>query len=742
MNKNFIRPIIAPLLSILAVLIIIITGCANVKTLNSSHEFTSKASLMERFMNPPAEFRLALNGEMAQEYVDSGYAGTLLLSGNFPSNQKKGKVDPSWMTNPELFKKLSQQISSSKENGYDVWFYDEMGYPSASAGGRVTDGHPELESQMLRYRSFETSGDDLMVASEGKLILCAAFPVNDGIINLDKKIDLTEQTSQGVFNWKPPVGDWKLCMYEWVPTDAWKHHDQPRPMGNIMDRRAAARFIEITHEKLAEELGEQVSDIFLFFTDEPQFNNVEYWIGNKRKNVPPAVPWAKEIPDAFKEKYGYTITEALPALFDNAGDQTGQFRHDFYDVVSDLVAENYWGQIQDWCHENGTYSSGHMLLEESLLYGVMFSGSLVKNWERQDLPGVDLLFLPKYQTMNDGMIIGKEGFACKMAASIATFGNKPGVFTESYALANRVNPEEGYLQAAKGVAAWQFQQGITHMFTYSIQQVLNKEEYIEFADFAGRLAVLSRRGRPVSNVAVLIPEASVWAYYNPPNGGPASRYWECNPDVAEIDSIFNETCFSLSSNQVEFEMLTEKLLNEAEVKKGSMHLGDQSFNVLLLPESRMLSEASMKKVEAFAEGGGRIVFVSSLPYLSPKKGMDPEMQKRAKALLTNKNVIHFQGTDDMSMAVKWIISEIPQEFKWQGEDVVRMAHQREENRDIIMIANPSLTDASGQLNCSFKGKASIWNPEDGSVTDIGPVKSGSEIQVSIPGNSARFVVFE
>jgi len=509
-----------------------------------------------------------------------------------------------------------------------------------------------------------------------------------------------------------------------------------------MDKKAVARFIEITHKKLEQELGDQIQDIFLFFTDEPQFNSSEYWGSHTRQNVPPAVQWTDELPLAFSEKYGYPVEDALPALFDNAGPATGRYRHNFYDVTSDLVAENYWGQIQDWCHENGTYSSGHMLLEEALLYAVMFSGSFIKNWEREDLPGVDLLRMRKYQTMQSDQVIGKEGFACKMAASVAAFGNKPGVFTESYALCNMVDPEEGHLRAAKGIAAWQYYQGITHMITFSLQNVLSKAEYADFADYVGRLALLCRRGRPVSNVAVLVPEASSWAFYNPPDGGPFTRYWECNPEVGEIDTGFNETCYTLSSNQVDFEILSEELLQKALIKDGSLNLGDQNFSVLVLPEARMISEATMEKVEAFVKGKGHVVFAGTLPYMSPQKGVDQEMLAVAENLLASDRVIHVKETMNLPSAVEWITGLVPQETTWNGEDVVRLAHQREENRDIIIIANPSMTDASGQLACSFKGKVSIWNPEDGSVEEIGTVKSGQGIEVSIPGNSARFVVVD
>jgi hypothetical protein len=220
-------------------------------------------SLQQQFLNPPAEFRVAVNSTPAQEYVDEGIAGTLLLSGAFPSKERKGKVDPSWMTNLELFNQLSEKIALAKEQGYQTWFYDEMGYPSNSAGGRVTDGHPEFEAQMVRYKSFDSSGDELQVFPEGKVIFCAAFPLTDGAIDLKKRVDLTTKASHGEFRWKPSKGIWKVCLFEQVPAEAWKYHDQARPMGNIMDRNAVARFIDITHKKLEQEIGDQIQDIFI-----------------------------------------------------------------------------------------------------------------------------------------------------------------------------------------------------------------------------------------------------------------------------------------------------------------------------------------------------------------------------------------------------------------------------------------------------------------------------------------------
>jgi hypothetical protein len=59
-----------------------------------------------------------------------------------------------------------------------------------------------------------------------------------------------------------------------------------------------------------------------------------------------------------------------------------------------------------------------------------------------------------------------------------------------------------------------------------------------------------------------------------------------------------------------------------------------------------------------------------------------------------------------------------------------------------MIANPSMEDASGALICQFAGEASIWNPEDGTITGAGATDPGEKISLIVPANSARFLVLE
>jgi len=711
------------------------------------------AELSAVFRSPPAEFRplvithsMPLYREDIAQWLAARRAGGAVIDAGVTPGSKSINEErwnnPTYLNDPARFEKLREAMTRMKDQGQRIWMYDELGYPSGSAGGRVLDGHPEYQVEVVGCRVVPVAaGETVTIKPDfGKVVACCAVRSQSGRLDLNETIDLTAQAKAGEFAWEGPEDDDRLvCLFERFQPDTWRRHNIPRRNVNILDRRAVSRFIELTHARYATELGKQLADVDLFFTDEPQFGSAEHWSGGNAECVP-MVQWCDELPGAFREKKGYDLVAVLPSLFHLAGPKTGKFRYDFYDVQSDLVAENYFGQIEAWCHEHKVASSGHMLLEESLLFHVMFSGSMMKNWARMDLPGVDLLGALPYKTMagwERGRFPVVEDCSCKMASSVAHLTGKQGVFTESFALARKVP-----LRSILGVAAWQFSGGITHMSTYTIQEQLSAEDYACFSDFVGRLAVLARRGRHVADVAVMVPEGSVWASYTPPNRGRYEGYFACNPEPLAIDRVFRETCNNLSSHQRDFDCLSEGLLRQARVDDGRLLLADEEFRVFVLPEVRMLSRASLEKVRAFLRSGGRVAFVGSLPCQSPDRGADPQMTGEVKELLGEfpERTVRLADEGQRSELATWIERQVPAEVRWEGASAVRILRREEGGRCILLVANPSGQDVSGKLTVPVAGEASVWDPETGEVRANGVVGVGQAVSLKVPARSARCVV--
>jgi len=212
----------------------------------------------------------------------------------------------------------------------------------------------------------------------------------------------------------------------------------------------------------------------------------------------------------------------------------------------------------------------------------------------------------------------------------------------------------------------------------------------------------------------------------------------------QIDDAFRETCHQLLAHQRDFEVLTEDLLSKAVVNQGRLELAGQRFAFLVLPEARMLSGTAIHKIEAFAASGGHVLFTGSLPSLTPAKGEDAAIHERAKTLLaTYADRTQFvESASHFGETMAWMANRVRPQVRWNGSRAVRVAHQREPDREIILIANPSAAPVQGELACAFGGNVSIWNPETGEIRDLGTRKPSEEIGVQIPVDSARFLVFE
>ncbi len=272
------------------------------------------------------------------------------------------------------------------------WLYDERGYPSGNAGGIVLRGHPEWEASGLLIADAETAGSPLTLAvPPGRLFLAAAFPTCDGRIDPAKKVNVASHIREGRLTWQPPPGRWHVLivtqdrLYE--GTHAVSNLAEKMPYINLLMAEPTKRFLEVTHQAYADRLGTDLGRLFVStFTDEPSLMSVFM------KPMPYRVlPWAPGLPVEFRNRRGYALEPIVADLVLNAGREGRKHRYDFWLTVGELVSENYFGQIQDWCRAHNLRSGGHLLMEESLAAHVPFYGDFLRCARRLDAPSIDCL---------------------------------------------------------------------------------------------------------------------------------------------------------------------------------------------------------------------------------------------------------------------------------------------------------------------------------------------------------------
>lgn len=220
-------------------------------------------SLRTAFENPPAEARVI---------VGLGNPSTPTAPGNLHAaldekfSQGYGGVyfEPvrqNYFT-PEWFDAYRDALSYAREKGKKVVAYDDIEFPSGVAGDRIMTEFPEHRARLLTKKEWDVKGPAkiaLNLAQEGDILGVTA-------LNMDTKerIVVSESPKDGEIEWDAPAGKWKLLSYSIV---------QRGRMIDLLDDAAVEKYLELVYEKYADEIG----DYFGNTITENFFDDVGLW---------------------------------------------------------------------------------------------------------------------------------------------------------------------------------------------------------------------------------------------------------------------------------------------------------------------------------------------------------------------------------------------------------------------------------------------------------------------------------
>lgn len=697
----------------------------------------------QQFVDPPREVRplpILHAGIHAPEDLDvqvaRGVGGVVI---------NVGGRGPEYLTSAEEWERLRQVIGWAVERGLRIWLYDEYGYPSGNAGSWVLAGHPEYQAEGVEYHEqVRAAGEKLeWELPAGELVWLAALPLDGDAVDLEGAVDLRSHVLARCVYWvapetAQPQGRWLVTAFVRRFMDTWEFSSMRRRNVNIMNRQALQRFIQVTHERYAAELGPLLGQIEAIFTDEPQLGTVSYW---QAPPAPPTLPWSDELSGRFRQRKGYALEQVLPALVRDAGPRTPHIRFDFWDTVSDLVAECYFGQLQDWCHAHGVQATGHLLLEESLVLQTGFSGSLIKDWRRMDLPGIDLLGCRVGETMPAGW---GGSYVNKLIGSLSHLYGKAGNMSETYAVSQPDTTEE----AVMGVAAWQAVLGVTQLTTYTVSSLFETDAHARFNPVIGRLMLGCTRGTHVADVAVLLPEAALWSQYVPPTLN-FSHFREENAGANAIDRAWMEVGETLLAGQRDFDYVTEDLLQGATVTDGRWVIAGERFRVLVLPRTVMLQRQTAEAISRFVEAGGKVVVVGAQPERWTVADSAPAAARWVEALLQatprpgNGQAVFVEepGDELLRLLDGWL----PADLIWEPHSPeVLYQHRRTADQQIYFLFNKGSMPLSGAATVRAVGSVEVWNPWTGTRAEaVGEVVNGrTQLPLTLGAWQGVFLVFQ
>ncbi len=574
--------------------------------------------LYDSFKNPKREYAIypIIHGAAALERRDGknplaetllsrGFAG---IVGNVPYRDNFPDDAVEWEDTKRGFESFINL-------GMKTWIYDEKGYPSGTAGGVVLERspeHPEYQAKGLYcyeyWRTLTGPGKYRSDVPGDRLEYALLLPLDGG-----EAVDITAcKNEHDTLYFDIPQGSYHLFMMSsrrlFDGTHAAESYSEPRNYINLCDAGATRKFLEVTHEKYAEILGGEFGrGVRAFFTDEPSLIS---W--NIRTAVYPILPWHRDFPAKFEAKYGYSFALAASAVVTRRGPEVVKRRCDFWEFVATEVSENYFGVIQDWCRAHGLASSGHMLAEESLTSHVYCYGSLYKCAKRMDWPGIDQLDSEPNRLMNT--------YSIPIARMLASFSDVYGggeVFTEFSDHTSRMENRQIGMNWIKASVNWHYAMGVNNMTSYYSFDNFTDDEIRDLNKYTARIGQLIRLGKRMSRVAVLYPEASIWAAYTPST---RERAVDTSPDTQRVERTFAKLSWELLHRQIDFDYIDEQLISDGEIRDGKLCYNDREYESIVFPATNVLSLHTVKKIVAMLDAGIGIVFVGDLPELARETG--------------------------------------------------------------------------------------------------------------------------
>ncbi len=565
---------------------------------NSANELSD-----ELFRNPTSEYRStpfwAWNNELEIEelkrqieiFKEMGFGG-------FHMHVRTG------LTTPYLSDEFMELIKGCTEKAKDekmlAWLYDEDRWPSGAAGGLVTKDE-KYRQRCLIFSSApqpeETDGkSELSVKGKNALLRCYDISLDDEGNLLSYRQIGKDEEAKGK-KW-----------YAYLSVNAGSTWFNNKTYANTLDKAAIERFIEVTHERYKQSVGDEFdATVPAVFTDEPQFTRKENF-KNPFDCDKAEMPWTDDFPDTFKEAYGFDIFDYLPELFWEKQDNgISKARYLYHDHICERFTEAFSDTIGKWCDKNRISLTGHMMEEPSLRSQTRAVGEAMRAYRSFGIPGIDML------------CANFEFTTAKQAQSAVNQFGKEAMLSELYGVTGWDYDFRGY----KLHGDWQACLGVTvrvpHLSWVSMEGEAKRDypasisyqspwwkEYSYLEDHFARVNTLMTRGRPVVKVGVIHPIESYWIHF-----GPESKTKKIRD---RMDSDFFSITDWLLKGSIDFDFISESQIpSVCSIKDGRFCMGQMSYSAVLVPNCESLRSTTITALEKFCKAGGKIIFAGDAP---------------------------------------------------------------------------------------------------------------------------------
>lgn len=682
------------------------------------------------FQNPGNEYRAHpfwfWNGEMDEEQINHQISEMANQGvGGFFICARQGLTVP--YLSQAWFNKVRFAVKEAKAKGMHVWLYDEYPYPSGMAGGEVTLEMPEAKQRILVHRTgVVQSGEHVSWVLPWAVILYAkAIPIqSDGTYGWHEAIELRRHIGntqlQEVYQeagltsynrkrfftyetafcleWDVPEGEYEIFIFMEEEITDFKYY------GNFVDplnEKAMKRFIELTHQRYQEELGEEFGTVIKgMFTDE----------------IAPLgrIPWSPQLPPFFKERTGYELIEQLPALLRKDVPKARQIRYDYYESVHLLLRKSVHMQAHDFCEQAHIEYAAEVpsLRMTTQLYSHLPGGDSAHEKTGRSLAYI----LQRYGlNMRDNP---------KMVSSLARQLSRPRNMIEcfhSVGWSMTLQDAKWMIDrmAALGTNFYNF-----HAFFYTIGGLAKHDAppsqflqnpywpyFKELGDYVGRISYLMSEGKADIRIALLDPTTTFWTMMGNPLHG--FEYGGDEEEEKRELELLKQDWLTLSNLLLryrrDYDHLDPEMLAEAQISEGNITIGEASYGVLIIPPMLNLEAAAWKQIQDFAKAGGKVITTGCLPVESIQPGCPTALDW--EELCKQEYVCTLPAEGIMEEKIRDLL--LPQLDLWMKEAaVLRLTHDPltvlqqirilSENQAVLFLTNQEGETLQGEIQIDLE----------------------------------------
>lgn len=702
---------------------------------------SSLEQIRARFASPPRDYspapiwwwsgdKLDLERLMWQldRFADGGVYNVVLLN-----LAPTGPLYGAEADDPEFFSEAWWAIfrgvcEHARRIGMRIWVYDQIGFSGANLQAGLVRDHPEWAGRWLGCTSVEGSGTlRVDCPAEGEPLAASLTPIDDA------------GKATGPTTRVPLQGRRATCVA--AQRARLRLIYAVRRGFDYTSPTACARLIDIVHGEYERRAGDFFGDVI---------------VGSFQDELPTMPTWGPTFVEAFRQRMGYDLRDHLEWLYDGDDAHAQRVRIDAETVRATLVEEAFFKPLFDWHARHGLicgFDQQHPARQGHPIASVSLYADYLRTHRWYGAPGSD-----------------HHGEA-KVHSSLAHLYDRPRVWIEAFhssgwggtleetfdwllpwlrAGANLYNPHAAYYSTRGGWWEWAPPSTCWRQPYWS--------HYPLFAAAVSRLCYVLSQGHHICDVGVLFPTTTVQANLTPE--GPLSRAQAAHDAYTALVGLmtwYDVKPGALDRDRRDFDVLDDDSVQRAGVEEGALVIGRERYRAVVLPACTVLHSATAAKLLHFAENGGRLIAVGTLP--ERVHDADQTLVERLRAHFDAGRATLIESADRIGAA----LADLPRSF----DAPVPTLHRRIEGRDVLFVpaAFPRATEMACRhwltdiaygfdpqryrrnMTVRAYGKTTapqLWDPVTGEITTAPTTAGEGYVDVTIPfdGGPAVLLIWD